>query len=103
MRSPMRRAPFRHELLGALMLACLCACGRKATEADCQLIIDQNVAVQMKALNISDPAAITKKQGELREELKGEMSGCVGRRVSDAMMACVKGAQTSDEITECLR
>lgn len=91
----------------SLLIACVAllalACGRKATEADCQLIVDQNVTVQMKALNITDPAAITKKQDELKLELAGEMKDCVGRRVSDSMMACVKGAQTTEEIQRCLR
>ena len=81
----------------------LFGCGRKATEADCQLIVDQNVTVQMKALSITDPALIAKKQDELKLELAGEMKDCVGRRVSDSMMACVKGAQTSEEIQRCLR
>ena len=78
-------------------------CGRKATEADCQLIVDQNVAVQMKALSITDPALIAKKQDELKVELASEMKDCVGRRVSETMMACVKGAQTTEEIQRCLR
>jgi hypothetical protein len=95
----MRRQP----LLFGLALIILGGCGRKATEADCQLIVDQNVSVQMKALNITDPAAIAKKQDELKLELSGDMKDCVGRRVSDSMMACVKGAQTTDEIQRCLR
>jgi hypothetical protein len=89
--------------IAAAALLLLAACGRKATEADCQLIIDQNVSVQMKAMNINDPAAIAKKQEDLRTELKGETKDCVGRRVTDTMMSCVKGAQTADEITACLR
>jgi len=92
----------RRALLAALLLA-LSGCGRKATEADCQLIVDQNVAVQMKAMSITDPAAIQKKQEDLRAELQGEMKDCIGRRVTDSMMACVKNAQTTDEISQCLR
>ncbi len=57
----------------------------------------------MKALNITDPAAISKKQEDLRIELSPEMKDCVGRRVSDSMMACVKNAQSTDEIQRCLR
>ncbi len=87
----------------AFCLGVLAGCGRKATEADCQLIVDQNVTVQMKALSITDPALIAKKQDDLKVELASEMKDCVGRRVSDAMMACVKAAQTTDEIQRCLR
>jgi hypothetical protein len=81
----------------------LCGCGRKATEADCELIIDRNVEVQMKAMHIDDLPTITKKQDELRAQMKDDLKDCEGRRVTDKMMGCVRGAQTGDEITECLR
>lgn len=90
-------------MVTAALLAGVAACGRKATVADCQLIVDQNVAVQMRAMNVGDPAVIAKKQAELKSELKGELKECVGRRVSDAMMNCVKATQTVDEIASCLR
>jgi hypothetical protein len=93
----------RRAIVTAALLTGVAACGRKATVADCQLIVDQNVAVQMRAMHVVDPAAIAKKQAELQTELKGELKECVGRRVSDTMMSCVKGAQTSDEIAACLR
>src|SRR5665213_2064489 len=81
----------------------LVGCGRKATEADCELIIDRNVEVQMKAMHIDDAPTITKKQDELRAQMKDDLKYCEGRRVTDKMMSCVRGAQTGDEITECLR
>jgi hypothetical protein len=81
----------------------LTACGRKATEADCELIIDRNVEVQMRAMHIDDAPTITKKQDELRAQMKDDLKDCEGRRVTDKMMGCVKNAQTGDEVTECLR
>jgi small lipoprotein (TIGR04454 family) len=99
----------RSARLGALIfsvsaLSVLAGCGRKATEADCQLIVDRNVELQMKAMNITDTAAIAKKQEELRKEMKEELHGeCLGRRVTDAMMACVRGAKSTDEINQCVR
>lgn len=87
-----------------LGLALLAGCGRKATEADCQIIVDQTVAVKLKEKSITDPAAVTKMQAELREEVKGEvMDGCVGKRISDSALTCIKGAQTQEEIVKCLR
>lgn len=79
------------------------ACGRLATEADCQLIVDRNVEVQMKAMKLEDKALIAKKQDELRSSMKDELKDCVGRRVTDGMMRCVKEAQTAEEITRCIR
>ena len=81
----------------------LAGCGRKATEADCQTIVDRNVEVQLHAMSITDPVVIAKKQEELRAEMKDGMKDCIGRRVTDSMMSCVKLAKTSDEINDCLR
>jgi hypothetical protein len=81
----------------------LAACGRKATEADCNLIINRNVEVQMKAMHIDDAPTIAKKQDELRAQMKDDLKDCEGRRVTDKMMSCVGSAQTGDEVTECLR
>lgn len=81
----------------------LAGCGRKASEADCQLIVDRNVDVQMRAMNITDPVAISKKQQELRGVMKDSLKDCIGRRVTDGMMNCVKAAKTTDEINSCIR
>ncbi|MGH7284006.1 MAG: hypothetical protein ACRELY_20965 [Polyangiaceae bacterium] len=103
------RRSLRGSLHGALLL-CIASssvlsagCGRKATSADCELIIDRNVEVQMKAMHIDDEPTIAKKQEELRAQFKDDMKDCEGRRVTDKMMTCVKNAQTGDEVTECLR
>jgi hypothetical protein len=81
----------------------LTGCGRKATTEDCELIINRNVEVQMKAMHIDDTPTISKKQDELRAQMKDDLKDCEGRRVTDKMITCVRGAQTGDEITECLR
>ena len=31
------------------------------------------------------------------------LKDCVGKRITDGMMACVKTAQTADQIDKCLR
>ena len=97
----MRKAAVLAPSLVAAVL--LVGCGRKATEADCQLIVDRNVELQMRALNINDPVAIAKKQDELRSEMKGELQQCVGRRVTDGMMDCVRVAKSTAEISQCMR
>jgi hypothetical protein len=87
-------------LLAALVSV---GCGRKATEEDCRTIIDKNVEIQMKSMNITDPAAIDKKKAEMRAEFEADLKGCVGKRVTDGMMECVKKAQKPDEIDKCMR
>ena len=90
--------------LGGALVVVLVGCGRKATEADCMVIVDQMVVVKMKKKNNTDPAAVTKLQNELRDEAKGEvMDNCVGKRISDGALDCIKKAETEEEIIKCMR
>jgi len=94
-------------LVAALLLmasvASLAACGRKASDADCAFILDRNVEVQMKAMHISDPVMIDKRKKEIQTELKGQLQGCIGKRITDGMLACVARAQTAEDIDACMR
>ena len=79
----------------------LVGCGRKATQADCDLILDHYVETQLRAMSITDPATIDKRKAEMRADMKDEVRDCVGKRVTDGMLACVKSAQTNAEIDKC--
>jgi hypothetical protein len=85
------------------MAVVLAGCGRKATEADCNAIVDRNVELQMRKMNITDDAVIAKKQQEIRTQFSESMKGCVGRRITDGMMRCVKEAPTVEAIDQCMR
>jgi len=78
-------------------------CGRKATREDCEIVVDRNVEVQMKALGVTDSAAIEKKRLEMHASMSDDIDKCVGKRVTDAMIACVKNAETADKIDKCLQ
>lgn len=86
----------------AFALACS-ACGRKATRADCEAVVDKNVEVKLKAEGITDPAIVQKRKEELRASLRDDIDKCVGKRITDGMMACVKGAETAEQIDKCLK
>src|SRR5262245_21278813 len=62
------RGPLLLLLLVFAMLAV--GCGRKATEEDCKTLIDKNVEIQMKSMNITDSDAIDKKKKEMRTEFE---------------------------------
>ncbi|MGO8993380.1 MAG: hypothetical protein ACLQVI_08620 [Polyangiaceae bacterium] len=95
------RAPFT--LAAAAMLAALAGCGHKANDADCAFILDRNVEVQMKSMHITDPVLIDKRKTEIQTELKAQLQGCIGKRITDGMLACVARAQTAEAIDECMR
>jgi len=90
--------------------ALLCGCGHPATEADCELIAVRIAELELRAQSITDPAEIQRKKNETlglggvgnsRKEL---LEGCVGRRITEKALACVRQAKTSEEITsQCLR
>jgi hypothetical protein len=91
--------------VGSLSLFALFAagCGRRATEADCQLIVDKSVEVQLRQMSTTDAPAIRKREVQVREELQGEIKSCEGRRVTDKTMSCVQASSTTQELDQCLR
>ncbi len=81
----------------------LAGCGRKATRADCELVVDRNIEVKLRADGVTDPDVIQKRKDELRGSLKDDIDRCIGKRVTDSMMACVRTAETAEQIDKCLR
>jgi len=78
-------------------------CGRHATQADCEVILDRMVVVKLKQKNITDPASVSKMQAELRKDAEADFPGCLGRRISDSAMDCIKKADSQEAIVKCLR
>lgn len=89
--------------VGACLALCIAGCGRKATRADCEAVVDKNVEVKLRADGVTDPPLVEKRKEELRASLKEDIDKCVGKRVTDAMLTCVKGAETAEQIDKCLR
>lgn len=92
------------KLIALPPLVLLCgACGRHATRADCQLIVDRSVEIELKERNETDPKAIAKREAEVRAELDDKIGSCErDRRVTDKMMACVQSASTTPDLEKCL-
>ncbi len=93
-------------LVPAALAACVllaAGCGRRATQADCRLIVDKSVELQMRDLSLGSPEDIQKREEQVRAELEGELESCEGRRVTDRMMECVQAAKATQELYDCLR
>lgn len=99
----------RFSVLVALGAATLVSgCGRPATDAECREILTRIVELELRAQNISDPSEVEKRRTELEESIaagkSGPYEGCVGKRITEGQLRCVREAKTSKEITnECLR
>ncbi len=88
--------------LASFALLVVAGCGRKATLEDCEVIVDRNVEVQLKALGVTDEKIVAQRRTEMRAALKDDIGSCVGKRVTDGMMTCVKSADSTDRIDQCL-
>jgi len=86
-----------------VVLPALGGCGRKATREDCEIVVDRNVELQLKALGVTDSAVVDKRRAEMRASMEKDIQECVGKRVTDGMMTCVKSADTAEKIDKCLR
>ncbi len=95
--------PAMRRLLLTFAIVCVAGCGRKATRADCEAFFDKNVEVKLKADGTTDPVLVQKRKDELRASLKEDIDKCVGKRITDGMLTCVKGAETAEQIDKCLR
>ena len=87
----------------ALLAGLLSGCGRRATELDCQLIVDKSVELQLRDTNQTSADAIEKREEQVRAELQDEIKSCEGRRVTERTLACVQAASTTQELDKCLR
>ena len=88
----------------ALALQVTAGCGRRATDADCKLIVDRSVELQMKETSHEeDASAIAERERVVRSALEDEIRSCENRRVTDKTIACVRNARTMVELDGCLR
>jgi len=78
-------------------------CGRRATQADCDLIFSRYVEVQLRAVHVTDPVEVAKREQAMRTEMKDDLKLCPGKRITDSMLRCVQNAETNDDIDKCTR
>jgi hypothetical protein len=82
----------------------LLACGHPASAEECEEIFRMSAAIELKAQNVSDPAEIERRIAEARAA-KGDalMKECVGKRITESAMACVRSAESAEQLDACLK
>lgn len=82
----------------------LAACGRPATEAECDEIVARITELELGESKVSDKAEVEKQVAETKQAFKAKTKEqCVGKRVTERALACVRAAKTAEEIVnECL-
>lgn len=99
---PLSRPPALVLLLGALVL--LAGCGHPATEKECEEIVERVATLELQKEHATrDTVANEVKLA--KESFKKDMSRrCIGRRVTQSAMNCVRHATSADQIEkECFR
>lgn len=94
-----RRMSARHSF--SLLLLFLAACGRPATQQECDEIVVRVTELELKARGVagSENQEVQETKDALR---KTTLRDCVGRRISDKAMACVRTAKTAQQlVNEC--
>jgi hypothetical protein len=65
------------------------------------MIYEKNVEVEMRSLEKADDATIERKKADLRTSFDADLKQCVGKRVTESVLSCIRGAKTSDDMTRC--
>jgi small lipoprotein (TIGR04454 family) len=86
--------------LALLLLACA-GCGHRATAEECEEIVERIARLDLEKRMPDNPQAVEEQiasmKAQLRENAKRE---CVGKRITESAMRCVRQAKSSQEIVE---
>jgi hypothetical protein len=75
-------------------------CGRRATEADCERIVERVAELDLREAKLS-VAAIQEQIQAAKASLKERtMKDCVGGRITDEELDCMAHAKTAKQVVE---
>jgi hypothetical protein len=85
---------------GALLAT---ACGHPATTEECQEIFERSAAIELRKQQITEPELVRQRTEEARATTGDDLlKQCLGRRITDRAMQCVRRADTAEELEACL-
>jgi hypothetical protein len=99
----MLRSSVRSSVL-CLVALFLLSCGHRATEKECQEIVERVARLELERAKIGGEA-MAKELKLARESFQKDIARrCVGRRITEEAMSCVRKAKSSQEIEDvCFR
>jgi hypothetical protein len=96
--------------LGVYAAGCLLllttGCGHPATEQECEEIADRVTELELRNSPVGrDPDTAKEQLERTRNWVKeSQLKSCVGRRITDSAMQCVRSAKKAQDITDsCFR
>jgi hypothetical protein len=87
----------------ALALALVAGCGHPATRDDCAAIFDKSAELELRAQNITDGAEIDRRVAEARAQKPELLDECIGKRITDKALQCVRDATSTETFDACLQ
>lgn len=90
----------------ALFLLAMLGCGHPASDKECQEIADRVTELELQSSPVGrDPDTAKEQLERTRAWVKEtQLKACVGRRITDSAMQCVRSAKKAQEITDaCFR
>lgn len=77
-------------------------CGHPATVQECEVIVERITQLEVgKRTANADPKTLEREVAEAKKSLRtATMKECVGRRITDKAMRCVREAESSKQIIE---
>lgn len=88
------------KFLALSLLTLAAACGRPASEEDCKEILHIAAELELKQ-RLGNAELIESEIKELEKSMHGAMmKKCVGKRISDESLTCMRSAKTPDDLFE---
>ena len=79
-------------------------CGRPATKAECEEIVERMARLQIESTRPARPETIQVEVEQTKAKLHDKtMEYCVGKRVTNRAMECVRKATTAEAVELCFR
>jgi uncharacterized protein (UPF0335 family) len=83
-----------------LSLVITSGCGHRATEAECEVIIERIARLELEKRKVSGPAIEAEVEAAKRALKETTMRDCVGKRITKDAMKCVENAESSQQIVD---
>jgi len=86
-------------------LTCALGCGHPATNQECQEIVERIATLEIEKEAGSDAKAVGAQVDETKKAMAtNTLKDCVGKRITERAMQCVRSAKTSQQIVDdCFR
>ena len=87
-------------------LTCALGCGHPATNQECQEIVERIATLELeKEAGVGDAKTVGAQVDETKKAMAtNTLKDCVGKRITERAMQCVRSAKTSQQIVDdCFR